>query len=110
MQDDIFNAALLAEAAFLFVAAVSVDDENVRLQRIDCRDEIHHSATGVDERVLDVLDGLHHEEALLFGVERLVVLVVEHRLIGADPHVEVAVLRCLAEKLDMSAVQQVIAT
>lgn len=37
-------------------------------------------------------------------------LVAENRLVGSDTYVEVAVLRRLAEKLNVAAMQQVITT
>ena len=63
----------------------------------------------VDERILDVADRLHHEQPLPLAVHGLVMLVVKDRGVGTDADIEVAVGRRLPEKLNMAAVQEVIA-
>ena len=101
---------LRAETALLLVAAVLVDDENVRPQPLHRGHEVHHAAAGVDEGILDIADALDHEKPLLLAVDGLVVLVSEDSGVGADADIEVAVFRRLAEELHVTAVEQVIAT
>ena len=68
------------------------------------------ASLGYDIHILYIFNRLHHKEALLLGIERLMMLVAENRLVGSDTYVEVAVLRRLAEKLNVAAMQQVITT
>ena len=96
LQHHILDAPLLAELAFGFAAAVCIHHKDVGLHDVDGRNKVHNR--------------LHHKETLLLGIERLMMLVAENRLIGSDTSVEVAVLRRLAEKLNVAAMQQVITT
>ena len=109
LQHDIFNATLLAETTFLLSGAVFVDHEDVGLHPLHRADEVHHTVAIVDESVFHVSDSLHHEETFLFGIERLMVLIVQDGLIGADTDIEVTILRRLSEELNVTAVQEVVA-
>ena len=75
---------------------------------IQRRHEIHNAASGIDIRILHIPDGLHHEQPLILAVNGLMVLVMQDRLIRPDPHIKIAELRRLPEKLHMSAVQQIV--
>ena len=110
LQYNVFDASLLAKLTFCFGGAVFVDHKDIGLQPVDSTDEVHHAVAVVDEGVFHVTDGLHHEEALLFGIERLMVFVVQDSLVGADAHIEVAILRRLAEELNVPAVEEVVAS
>ena len=108
LEDHVLDPPLLAEAPLLVVPTVLIDHQDIRLHDIHRRDEIHNSVPRIDIRILYVPDTLHHEQPLLLGVHRLVVFIIQDRGIGADTHIQVAILRSLAEKLHMPAVQQVI--
>ena len=110
MQHNVLDASLLAKLTFRFGGAVLVDHKDIGLQSVDSADEVHHAVAVVDEGIFHVTDGFHHEEALLFGIERLMVFVVQNGLIGADAHIEVAILRRLTEELDVAAVEEVVTT
>ena len=108
LEHHVLDAALLADAALVVVAAVAVDHQDVGLHDVERGHEIQHSAAGVDVGVLHIADALDHEQALLLAIDRLVVLVAEDGGVGAYANVEVAVLRGLAEEFHVAAVEQVV--
>ena len=63
----------------------------------------------VDERVLHIADRLHHEKPLPLAIDGLMVLVVKDCRVGPDADIEIPVSRSLPEKLNMAAMQKVIA-
>ena len=110
LQHHILDAPLLAELALGFAAAVCIHHKDVGLHDVDGRNKVHNAITSIDIGILYIFNRLHHKEALLLGIKRLMMLVAENRLVGSDTYVEVAVLRRLAEKLNVAAMQQVITT
>lgn len=110
VQFYVLNAPLLAAATLLLAAAVAVHHKHVGLHDVQRGHEVHHPAPRVDIRILHIADALHHEQALLFAVDGLAVLVAQVRLVAPDTYVQVAILRRLPEKLHMTAMQQVVTT
>ena len=110
LQHHILDAPLLAELAFGFAAAVRIHHKDIGLHDVDGRNKVHNAIASIDIGILYIFNRLHHKETLLLGIKRLMMLVAENRLVGSDTYVEVAVLRRLAEKLNVAAMQQVIAT
>ena len=106
----VLDAALAADLRLERRAAVGVDHETVRLDQVQRRQKVDHSAALVDHGVLDVADRLDHKEALVLREHRLMMLVLKYRSVRSDADIQVAVLRRLAEKLHMPAVQQVVAS
>ena len=89
--------------AILYLNPVGLGPEG-----LDRGHKIHDAAACIDEGILDVADALDHEQAFLLGIDGLMVLVFQDGCIGANSHVQVAILGRLSEKLHMPAVQQVI--
>lgn len=108
LEHHVAYAALFAEQSFLFASTVGVHHEHVGLHDVEGGHEVHHAVARIDVGVLHIAYGLHHEEPLLFGIDGLVVLVVEDGLVGADANVEVTILGSLAKELDVSRVEQVV--
>ena len=104
MQHHVFDAALFAKTPFFVRRSVFVDHKDVGFEPVDGIHKIHHAIAVVDEGVLHIADGFHHEETFFFGIQRLVVFVVQDGLVGADADIEVAILRRLSEELDVTAV------
>ena len=104
LQDDVLDSSVLAELSLGVAASVGVDYEDVGFDSVDSSDEVHDSVSVVDECVGDVSDGFHHEESFLLGVDGFVSFIVEDGLVASDSDVEVAVLCCLSEEFDVSAV------
>ena len=104
------DAALLAEATFLLVAPVCIHDKDIRSDGLHRGDEVHDTVPLVDECILHITDALDHEQALLLGVQRLMVLVMQDGGITADAHIQIAIGCRLTEELHMPAMQQVITT
>lgn len=110
LEDDVLDAVLTAEVSLGGAVAVFVDDEDVGTEALEVGGEVEVSAAAVDEGVVDVTDGLDHEEALGFGVCGVVVLELHDGGVAADADVEVAVFCRLTEELDVTAVEEVVAT
>lgn len=108
LEDNVLYAVLLAEGTLRLSVAILVHHEDVGAQAFQVGSEIEVTTAAVDECIMDVADGLHEEEALGLGVCGLVVLELHDGGVGADADVEVAILRRLAEKLNVAAVKQVI--
>ena len=87
LQHNILNASLLTEPALGFAAAVCIHHEDVRLHKIHRRNKVHNAITLVDKGILYIFNRLHHEKALLLGIERLMMLVAENRLVGTYTYV-----------------------
>ena len=82
----------------VFVAAIAVHHQDIWLEGLHGGDKVHDAAAGIDERILYVADALDHEQALLFGIHRLMVLVFQDGCIGANSHVQVSILCRLTEE------------
>ncbi len=108
-KDHVFNPPLGAKFPFRRGVAVCVDHENVWFEDVASRYEVHNSASAVNHGVLHVTDSLHHIQAFVLTVDRRVVLILKDCGVGADSHVQIAILRCLAEKLHMPRMKQVVA-
>lgn len=84
---------------------IGIHHKDIRLHHIHRRDKIHDAAALIDVSILHITDRLHHKETLLLRIERLMVLIAQDGLIGADAHIEVAILGSLSKKLNVAAVQ-----
>lgn len=109
LEDDVFDAVFTAEGAFGVAVAVFVDDEDVGTETLQVGGEVEVAAAAVDEGVVDVTDGLDHEEALGLGVGGVVMLELHDGGVGTDADVEVAVFCRLTEEFDVTAVEEVVA-
>jgi hypothetical protein len=106
----ILYSSLSAHSLFLWSATVLVDDKHIGLDDIQCWHEVHNTAAGIDIGILDITDALHHEEAFLFGIYGLAMLIAQIGAVAAYTHIQVTILSSLAEELHMTAVQKVVAT
>ena len=107
-QHHIFHSSLLAHLALGVRTAVAVHHQYVRFHNVQRGQEIQYAVSGVDICILHITDALYHEQTFLLRIHRLVILVVQDGLVRTDTHIQIPILRCLAEKLHMPRVQQVI--
>lgn len=107
-EDYIFYSAFFADLSFGFGASVGVDHKDVGPDDVECGQEVEHSVALVDVGLFDVLDAADHKEPFLFGIDGLVVFVVEYGVVRAYADIEVAILSRLSEELNVTAVQQVV--
>ena len=92
LQHDILHAAFTAQQALLLAVAVLVHHQTVWLDDVERGQEVQHAVPLVDVSLLDVADGLHHEQALTLAIERLVPLEALNGPVAADAHIQVAIL------------------
>jgi len=102
LQHHIFYSVLLAELALVFVAAIAVHHQDIGSDSLHGGDKVHDAAALVDEGIFHVADALDHEQALLLGVDGLVVLILQNRCIGPNSHVQVPIFGRLSEELHVA--------
>ena len=87
LELDILDAALFTELALRSATSLGIDNEDVGLDDIEGGYEVDDTPTLVDIGLLNGLDILDHEEALLLGEHRLAVLVLEVGGIRTDTYI-----------------------
>ena len=105
LQHHIFNATFFAKLTFFLRSPILIDYKDVGFQSVDRADEVHHPCPIVDESVFHVADSLNHEKTLVFGIECLVVFVMQDGIVGADADVKVAILRSLSKEFNVTTFQ-----
>ena len=110
LEHYVLYAVFLAEFAFIFIAAILIHYKDIRAQHLYRRHEIHNSTPLIDKGILYISDALYHEQTFLLAVDSLVMLIPLDCLIGANSNIQIPVLRGLAEKFHVTAVQKVVTT
>lgn len=110
VEDNVFDASFTTDLLFLGAAAIGVDHKDVGTYLVEGGEEVEEAATFVDDGILDVFDGLHHEETFVFREHGLVVLVFKDGGIRTDADIEFTIFRRLTEEFDMATMKKVVAT
>jgi hypothetical protein len=102
LKHNVLDSTFLAQPAFIFITAITVDYKDIRLYNIKGRYKVHDSVTGIDICFLYIADTFDHEQSLLLGIDCLVVLIMQNRLIRSDSYIKVSITGCLTEKFHMT--------
>ena len=89
---------------------VGVHEEDVGLQRLHFRLEIHDAAAPVDPGVLHTAERFDHIKPFRLGIDGLPVFQCEDGLVGTESDVKIAQFRRFLKESDMAAVKHVVAT